>query len=492
VTAVGAARVASRRGVIRAGRVAGLSLLLAGPVALAFFSGGYFDEPRLWAAAVAWALVLVAALAAPVPLPRSMAGRLAVGGLALLAGWEALSERWAPLADVARHDAQRVVLYVGALVAAAALVRGRRAVRGAELAVAAGSLVVVGYGLSERLLPGLLHFHRGMAAGGRLEQPLTYWNAMGLVAAIGVVLCARVAADPERPRGTAAAAAGAAVPLSVGVLLSFSRGALAALAVGLLVLLAVDPRAAQLRVIVAVVVLGGVAAVAGDLMPGIRALEGSLGARELEGAVMLGVVGLLAVFAAAVAGRVRQLGGEQPVLARHRRVIPVAVLVLCLATVGLGGAIEHPPGAQNPGFGATTSRLGSIQSNRYEYWRVAISQFARHPLIGAGSGAFRVAWLRHRTVEDPALNAHSLYLETAAELGLIGLALLAAVAGGLMGAARRAYRRRPALAAGSLAVLSVYALHAGIDWDWQMPAVTLPVLVLAGALIGLADDPAEA
>jgi hypothetical protein len=484
--------LASAGGVTRAGRVAGLTVLLAGPVALAFFSGGYFDEPRLWAALVAWALVLVVALAAPVPLPRSTAGRLALGGLALLAGWEALSERWAPLADVARHDAQRVVLYVGVLVAAAALVRGRRAVRAAELAVAAGSLVVVGYGLSERLLPGLLRFHRGMAAGGRLEQPLTYWNAMGLVAAIGVVLCARVAADPERRRAIAAAAAGVAVPLSLGVLLSFSRGALAALAVGLLALLAVDPRPAQLRVIVALVLFGGLAAVAGDLMPAVRALEGSPGSRELQGAATLGVVVLLALGAAATVRRIRQPGGEQPVLARHRRVIPVAALVVCLATVGLEGAIEHPPGSQNPSFGATTARLGSIQSNRYEYWRVAVSELARHPLLGAGSGAFRVAWLRHRTVEDPALNAHSLYLETAAELGLVGLALLAAFGGGLVGAARRAYRRRPALAAGPLAVLSVYALHAGIDWDWQMPAATLPALVLAGALIGLADDPAEA
>ena len=34
--------------------------LLAGPTALAFFSGGYFDGPRAWAGLLAWALVAVA------------------------------------------------------------------------------------------------------------------------------------------------------------------------------------------------------------------------------------------------------------------------------------------------------------------------------------------------------------------------------------------------------------------------------------------------
>ena len=37
-------------------------VLLAGPVALAFFSGGYFDGPRAWAGLVAWLLVVLAVL----------------------------------------------------------------------------------------------------------------------------------------------------------------------------------------------------------------------------------------------------------------------------------------------------------------------------------------------------------------------------------------------------------------------------------------------
>src|SRR5207302_1550347 len=100
----------------------------------------------------------------------------AIAGLVGLTAWTALSERWAPLADPARQDTERLLLYTGALVAAAAILRGRDSLRRAEKIVAAGAFVVVGYGLSERLLPGLITLHHDPSAGGRLEQPLTYWN----------------------------------------------------------------------------------------------------------------------------------------------------------------------------------------------------------------------------------------------------------------------------------------------------------------------------
>ncbi len=37
----------------------------------------------------------------------------------------------------------------------------------------------------------------------------------------------------------------------------------------------------------------------------------------------------------------------------------------------------------------------------------------------------------------------------------------------------------------------VWLIHASIDWDWQLPAVTLPAVVLAGALIAAAERNVE-
>ncbi|MCW2968289.1 MAG: hypothetical protein JWM71_2061, partial [Solirubrobacteraceae bacterium] len=209
--------------------------LLAGPTVLAFFSGGYFEDPRLIAAIVAWAALAVAALTAEDPLPRAATARWALGGLAVLTGWTILSRHWAPLAGPAGDAVQRCVLYLGALAAAAVAFRSssRSWARAVEPVLALGTLVVVGYGMAGRLLPGVIHLNRSFSAGGRLEQPLTYWNAMGALAAIGFVLCLRLAGDPERPRPLRVLAAGGAPLLACGIYASFSRGAIGAAGCGL-------------------------------------------------------------------------------------------------------------------------------------------------------------------------------------------------------------------------------------------------------------------
>ena len=77
--------------------MAAAACLLAGPTVLAFFSGGFFAEPRLIAAIVAWAFVLALAATGESLLPRGLPGALALGGLAFLTAWSALSIAWAPL-----------------------------------------------------------------------------------------------------------------------------------------------------------------------------------------------------------------------------------------------------------------------------------------------------------------------------------------------------------------------------------------------------------
>ncbi|MDQ2897793.1 MAG: hypothetical protein M3Y09_19520, partial [Actinomycetota bacterium] len=52
-------------------------------------------------------------------------------------------------------------------------------------------------------------------------------------------------------------------------------------------------------------------------------------------------------------------------------------------------------------------------------------------------------------------------------------------------AVRDALRAAPAAAAGASAAIVTYLAHSPLDWDWQMPAVTLIALVLVGALLAL-------
>ena len=288
----------------------GCAVLLAGPTVLAFFSGGFFDRPRLWAAIAAWALLGVVALAVPQPLPRSLPGRLALGGLTALAAWIALSITWAPLRGPAFDDLQRVLLYLATLASAAALLRPRAAARLAELALAGGAVVVVIYGLSGRLLPGLIGQTRSVSAGGRLDQPLTYWNAMGALAAIGLVLCARIGGDRTRPDALRGGALAAAVPLGVGLYLAFSRGALAALAVGLLALVLLSPAWPQLRAALIAVAGAALATIPASQLDGVTRLAGSLERREEQGISLL-VILLVVVAVVAVAERPPDAGSAR-------------------------------------------------------------------------------------------------------------------------------------------------------------------------------------
>lgn len=463
-------------------------ILLAGPTALAFFSGGYFDGPRTWAGLLAWLLVVVAALAGRSGIPRGRAAAATIGGLALMAAWSLLSITWSPIAGNAYHAGQVVLLYLGALIAAVLLLGDRRVWLLVEPALAAGTLIVIGYGLSGRLLPGLLHFARSVSAQGRLEQPLTYWNATGELAAIGVVLVARIAGDATRRPALRLAATAAAVPLGAGLYISFSRGALFACGAGLIALIAVAGSREQAHAAALVVLAVALAALLSVPFGGLTGLRGSLSTRESQGVIALGLLLLLAG-AAALAQRGLISRGQTGPLPLPRRTPLIAAALICagLALAIVVGAKETSSAAQQLSGGA--DRLVSLRSNRYDYWRVALRAFGQEPLRGVGAGNWSVYWLRWRHFEDFAQDAHSLPLQTMAELGLVGVAGLLAFLGGIVDAARRALPATP-LAAGPIAGLIAYFAHAPLDWDWQMPAVTLVAIILAGMLIALAGPAA--
>ena len=465
--------------------------LLAGPTVLAFHAGGYFTEPRVVAAIVVWLLVLAMTVVGAAPIPRSLAGWLALGGLILITAWSALSLTWAPLRGVAVENVERLVLYVGALILAIGVLRSPRAMRAVEPALAAGSTIVIGYGLAGRLLPGIVRLTDSTYALGRLEQPITYWNGEGALAAIGFVLCVRLAGDRTRQSVVRCLAAAAAPVLGVGVYLSYSRGAIAAAAIGVVIVVAAAHSRAQLRAAALALVTGFVAALCASAFPGVASLSGQLGARERDGALVLGILAVAAAAAALLtAWRAAAQGRETPrddQLPGARRLAAVVAAVAGLVAVGLviGGLKETAHAADIAGAKAT--RLTSADSNRYAYWRVGVREFRRHPLAGLGSGGFRVAWLRDRSIAGGAQDVHSLELEMAAELGLVGLLAFGLMIGGVASAARSAVRHRGPAAIGSCAAAFAWFLHASIDWDWQLPAVTLPAIVLAGALVVWAE-----
>jgi O-antigen ligase len=123
-------------------------------------------------------------------------------------------------------------------------------------------------------------------------------------------------------------------------------------------------------------------------------------------------------------------------------------------------------------------------SARGDYWHVAWLAASHHALIGDGAGTYDLAWATYGDVArfGGALDAHSLYLEMPAELGIVGLLLTCVLLVPVVSGLRRA--PRTPLTTAALGGAVTFVVHAGLDWDWEMPAVTAAGLVCLAALSG--------
>jgi len=143
------------------------------------------------------------------------------------------------------------------------------------------------------------------------------------------------------------------------------------------------------------------------------------------------------------------------------------------------------------GLWASASAPLPAMGDRPSYWGVALEDAGRHPLLGSGAGSFDDVWIAHRPIAANVRDAHSLYLEVLAELGPIGLALVLTMLAAPLAAAVLA-RGRPVTAIAA-AGYSAYLVHAGLDWDWEYPVVTLAGLACGAALLiaarGVSDLP---
>jgi hypothetical protein len=135
--------------------------------------------------------------------------------------------------------------------------------------------------------------------------------------------------------------------------------------------------------------------------------------------------------------------------------------------------------------GDLRTRLTDPSSNgRVDEWTVAIDGWRAERLHGTGAGTYQILWNRDRPYDTIIVDGHSLYAEVLGELGIVGLLLvLGTIFTLLAGAALRIRGPDRALYAAAFAVLLTWGLRAGLDWDWEMPVVTLWVFCAGGAVL---------
>ena len=122
-------------------------------------------------------------------------------------------------------------------------------------------------------------------------------------------------------------------------------------------------------------------------------------------------------------------------------------------------------------------------------WRSARRAFDSAPFKGIGAGTFEY-WWNSDNGEEYVRDAHSLYLESLAELGVPGLVLVLVFLLGLLALGLRARftlreARSPGALAAPIAALAVFLLHAGVDWMWETTAVAA-LAILGGGIAAAA------
>ena len=483
-----------------AGYLALLALPGALTVYLGFSSGGYLpDATGVAAVVLIGALILRITLAARPLAGISAAVLIPISALTLFAIWTLVSALWSQAPSRALLEFDRVLLYLFALVLLGSVPRTTAGLEWAVRCFAAGAAVVCLAGLASRLAPDLLVSGTGIEPD-RLSYPLSYWNSLGLLAAIGILVCLHLASGRGQPALVRALGAATVPLLASCLLLTFSRGAMVVL------LLAIALYAALARpwgLLLTVVVVTPAALFALDATYGAELLvNGSKSAAAIaQGHSLAATLALCALGAGALRFLLASADSSLERRASRRRAergaprplaLGMAAGALVLLVVATAIVLDAPTllREQSERFATgyvpesrdVRDRLASASSNgRLDNWKAALEGYSEAPLAGQGAGTYQVTWSRLRGVPSNAVDAHSLYLEVLAELGVVGLALLAAaLAALLVGLVARVRGPDRGVYAVLAAATVAWALRAGIDWDWEMPAVTLWLFALGG------------
>lgn len=475
-------------------------------VAYLGLEGGGFDPLVSDQVGIAawWVLLFAVAVAA---LPRLRLGRgawLAIGLLLGFVAWTALSLSWTESVEKTAADLARVATCLGILVLALFSGGGRNGSR--MVAALAAAITLVGVvGLLSRLHPAWFpaadQTARFLTSGEeRLSYPVNYWNGLAALIGIGLPLLLHQAAAARTTwaRGLAAAAMPALILASYFTL---SRGGIAGAALALVVYLVFAIDRLPKGITLAPALLGGglliLLAHARDAL-----VHGHASATaHSQGDEMI----FLTLAVCLVVGAVQ--AGWTSALARSKRApwprisprqawtataVAALVALITLLAVGAPGRVSNAWSdfkAPSNEAAMGTERLSSFAGeSRYQFWSSALREMKEKPLTGTGSGTFQLWWTRDGDTDEPVIDTHNLYLQTAGELGVVGLALLLGFVGvNLLGGAAAALRgaaERRSLLAAALAGSTVLWTTSLFDWTWKLPVIAVATLLLVAVLFG--------
>jgi O-antigen ligase len=460
----------------------------------------------LIAAGVGLALAFWPAVSLPRP---DVIGLAFLALFAAFAVWIGLSILWSVEPDRTWEYFNRSAVYAAFVVVGLICASTSRAAEWAAggAAVLFGAVIV--WALAGKVVPDLFPDGERIA---RLRDPLGYWNALAVIAAMAVLLGVWIGSRVGLDRRLRAGGALLVFLSTVALLLTYSRGGVVVAAVVVGVFVALVREQLQAAAVVVVGALPGLAVsawaftqdgIAADNQPYDDRLAGGL---QLGGALVAG--GVVVVVGSLLLLRYEAARGDR--LWRPERKHWTAaggVAAVCAVFAVLVASGGDPGGWVRRGFdefttptvgdASTAARFGELSSNsRWDWWVESWDLFKEHPVVGSGAGTFDVARRPFRRNIIVVMEPHSLPLQFLAETGVVGLVLLlgmlgTGVAACVAGVRRLAGGERAAAMALALAALA-YLLHALVDYDWDFLALSGPVLLVVGLLIGVGRPPIRA
>jgi hypothetical protein len=286
--------------------------------------------------------------------------------------------------------------------------------------------------------------------------------------------------------------------MTLAAYMTLSRGGAVEIAVALIVFIVLHPRRLALLPTLLNVAIGSLTLVflashREDLANGLATATAASQANQMIVAVVAVAI-VVGLVEAAIATVGRRSIGPRPSISRatSRSVLGGAAIAIVVA----GLAVNAPDRLSNawntfkaptgPSEGDTIQRFSSASGNgRYQYWTVAVNSGENVPLTGVGPGTWEFQWSRDGTLPGFVRDAHSLYLEAFAELGIIGFLLISSLIGAvIVVVVRRTLRAPPATRvalAGAAAACASLATAAALDWSWELPVIPVAAMLVIGA-----------